>query len=322
MSSSLRAILEQANLEDRFPERLAAQFPRITEKIAEMWGQDALASYFEDLLIMDRPDRQGFPPEIGMELMLLSIAYDVWRHKPAEVEDVWSHERIQAQDVLEAMGLKPTVREFHRSVSSGDDAVISLYMKAGMTLESEDELGWTALLRFAFDGNHTMVGQVLQRGANPLAHDRDGYSSLHWAALNGHDQVVKVLIEQHASVNATSRNGFTPLIQAASRGHIGIVQRLISAGAHVNQATDDGWTALHKAIANGHVETAIKLLDLDADPLVPYRDGTTPLQMAVDREMHRLREVIQLTLKLRQRRESATVSEPGAHDSPGLKPQR
>ena len=301
-------MLEQIGQEARFPTRLAEQFPRIVDKIADMWGQDELESYFEELLIMDRADRQGFPPEIGAELMLLSMAYDLSRHKPDEEEDVWSNERIQAQDELERLGLKATVRDFHHSISANLPQAVELYLRAGMTLESADDQGWTPVLRLSFEGNHVMLLNMVRRGARVDVADRDGYGPLHWAALNGHDQAVKILIEHHAAVNLSSRQGFTPLIQAASGGHTGVVQRLLNAGAYVNQATLDGWSALHKAIANGHVETAIRLLDLGADPLARYVDGTTPLQMAQERNMRRLCDVIQLTLSLRQRLESAAAT--------------
>ncbi|KAF0813141.1 Actin-binding protein [Andreprevotia sp. IGB-42] len=311
MSSRLRTLLEDIGHPDRFPEKLAVQYPRIAEKIADMWGSDALEAYFEELLIMDRNDRQGFPPEIGAELMLLSLAYDQSRRNAQdEDEDVWSNELIKARDELEQLGFEPTVRDFHHSISTGQHHAIDLYLRAGMTLESADEQGWTPLMRVAFEGNTEMLQALLRRGARADAHDRDGYGPLHWAALAGHDEAVRMLIEYSGGVNNTSRNGFTPLIQAASGGHTAVVQRLINAGAHVNQTTLDGWTAMHKAVSNGHLDAAIKLLDLGADPLARYVDGTTPLQMAIDGNMRKLCDVIQLTLSLRQRLDSAAVDKP------------
>ncbi|WP_176217045.1 ankyrin repeat domain-containing protein [Andreprevotia lacus] len=313
MSQRLRALLQDIGRQERFPEKLAAQYPRIVEKIADMWGQDALDGYFEDLLIMDRNDRQGFPPEIGAELMLLSVAYHESRRKPDQAEDIWSNELIAARDELEQLGFAHTVQDFHQSVSTGQQQAMDLYLRSGMTLETEDDQGWTPLMRVSAEGNSPMLQTLLLRGARLDVHDRDGYGPLHWAALHGQEDVVRILIEHGGAVavNASSRNGFTPLIQAASGGHVAVIQRLIEAGAYVNQTTLDGWTAMHKAVANGQIDAAIKLLDLGADPLAAYADGTTPLQMAQDAGMRKLCDVIRLTLKLRQRLERASANKPG-----------
>ena len=39
-------------------------FPRIAEKIRELWGKRALDDYFAELVIDERGSRQGFPPEV------------------------------------------------------------------------------------------------------------------------------------------------------------------------------------------------------------------------------------------------------------------
>jgi hypothetical protein len=39
-------------------------FPRIAEKIREMWGKRALDDYFAELVVDERGSRQGFPPEV------------------------------------------------------------------------------------------------------------------------------------------------------------------------------------------------------------------------------------------------------------------
>jgi hypothetical protein len=39
-------------------------FPRIAERIREMWGKRALDDYFAELVVDERGSRQGFPPEV------------------------------------------------------------------------------------------------------------------------------------------------------------------------------------------------------------------------------------------------------------------
>jgi len=45
------------------------KFPRIGDKIILMWGSVELQKYFIDLIVDERGDRQGFPPQIGSALM-------------------------------------------------------------------------------------------------------------------------------------------------------------------------------------------------------------------------------------------------------------
>ena len=57
---------------DLYPHRTEAKYPRIVEKIAALWGTAGMAPYFNDILFDDRGDREGFPPDVMMELFALS----------------------------------------------------------------------------------------------------------------------------------------------------------------------------------------------------------------------------------------------------------
>ena len=55
------------------PVTIAEQFPRIAERLSMIWGSPSDArKYLDDLLIVDRGTRQGFPPEAATELLRLS----------------------------------------------------------------------------------------------------------------------------------------------------------------------------------------------------------------------------------------------------------
>ena len=55
---------------------LVASFPRIAERIASLDNEPPLASrYLDQLMIDQRGDRQGFPIEVGRELMRLRCHY-------------------------------------------------------------------------------------------------------------------------------------------------------------------------------------------------------------------------------------------------------
>ncbi|WP_189462157.1 ankyrin repeat domain-containing protein [Jeongeupia chitinilytica] len=297
----MHTLLEQHGQAHRAPTRLIEQFPRIANRLVELWGTDAMSGYLESLMIMDRPDRQGFPPEIGMELMSFGNAHDDILHRPAAEAGVWDHVREAAIDQLDRLGLRATVGDFHRHVGQGKPETLQLYLDAGLKVDSADDNGWTALMRASFDGSISSAEWLLTHGADIHATDRGGYTPLHWAALNGYDTVVDLLVNRGANVNAESQSGFTALIQAASRGHLVIVKRLIAAGARVGTSTPDGWTALHKAVANRHTDVAIRLLDHGADPDARHQDGSTPYTIAAQTGQQRLCELMLLTQSVRQR---------------------
>jgi hypothetical protein len=59
------------------PNELAAKFPRIVNRIAQLWRYPAqMDKYFDDLLVIERRDpRKGFPLQILMELSALKEHY-------------------------------------------------------------------------------------------------------------------------------------------------------------------------------------------------------------------------------------------------------
>ena len=56
----------------RYPKRIEEQFPRILAKIVEQWGNASLDRYLDELMLPSRPGRQGFPPDIAMEIFHLA----------------------------------------------------------------------------------------------------------------------------------------------------------------------------------------------------------------------------------------------------------
>jgi len=60
---------------DKYPAVLEQKFPHIFEKILALWGKAKLDWYLESLMVADRPDRQGFPPEAAMEIFRLSVIH-------------------------------------------------------------------------------------------------------------------------------------------------------------------------------------------------------------------------------------------------------
>ncbi len=54
---------------------IESRFPRIAASIRELWGKRALDEYFAKLVVTDRGERQGFPPDV-----LAAILEIAWLH--------------------------------------------------------------------------------------------------------------------------------------------------------------------------------------------------------------------------------------------------
>jgi hypothetical protein len=66
------------------PRALARQFPRIANRLWEMWKRPAQCdAYFKKLIVDERGGRKGFPPEVAAELSTLAAHYSTvypYRH--------------------------------------------------------------------------------------------------------------------------------------------------------------------------------------------------------------------------------------------------
>ena len=58
-----------------YPQNIERDFPRILAKIVDMWGTPTLDDFLASLMVSDRPGRQGFSPEIAMEIFRLSTLH-------------------------------------------------------------------------------------------------------------------------------------------------------------------------------------------------------------------------------------------------------
>lgn len=278
---------------DAYPYLLDAKFPRIVEKIAQLWDTDQITPYFTGLLMDERGGRKGFPPEIAREIFELSITHDKIKALSPEPEDIWDHEREKAKQQIEQLNIKLAPADMLRAAESADPARVTLFLQAGMPVDARDERGWTALMVAAFNGNEAVAMILTVHGADPNARDRGGYTPLHWAALNGYDSVVKLLIKKGVDRDARSNFGLTALLQAATKGHTQVVETLLLAGADPNLVTHDGWSPLHKAAANGHTQSLRALIKSGASVHAKHNDGSTALSLAEKHNFSVIRDILE-----------------------------
>lgn len=289
MNERLLQILD--NCEQNYPHALEKQYPRILNKILELWDGPGIGEYFNELVFANRPARQGFPPEVAADIMYL---FGVLTQRKQHQGKPWDYVFEMPKEAFEIASLDPKIslqqitrldlpyspEGLIKACQTGNTAAVSLYVSAGMNINTCDEIQWTPLMIASYYGYEDMADMLIHCGANIHHQDTGGYTSLHWAAFNGFAVIVNMLLKNRANVDARSNYGWTPLLQAASRGHLSVSLSLIEYGADINAASKDGWTPLHKAAANGHLPVVKLLLSRNANVNARSSDGTTALDLA------------------------------------------
>lgn len=274
-----------------YPRELARQYPAILNKIVDLWNSAEIDAFFSELILDTRGDqRQGFPAEVAEEILRLSVinTKDRENRKPHS----WLKVAEKDRQELVQLGYKYTERDFMAAAKAGNTQAVHIFVRTRVNIETQDEIGWTALTQAASCGHEAVAYLLIRNGASLNSTDKNGYGALHWAAFYGHHNVVKLLLEHHANANARSKLGWTPLMQAATQGHTLAAAYLINAGADVNQISSDHWTALHKASANGHIDVVRLLLEKGADWSLPRHNGSTALSLSATGKHHAITEIL------------------------------
>jgi ankyrin repeat protein len=270
--------------EAQYPKHVEAKYPRIFNKIMDLWGTPEADALFEDLLLDKRGGRQGFPPEVMGEILLLGRIQDRLKElREAKAglglpKDPWSQETVKRGLAREQISYDQ--QGFFRSIELGNETAIALFLQAGVSIESRNPAGWTPLVAAAYAGSEKGANALLQRTPNLDAKDSQGYTALHWAAFKGALGVTKLLTGASANVNTQSDLGLTPLHQAAMMGHVRVVDALIKSGANLNETNNDGWTPLHQAVSDASVEVIQALVAAGADMNIKDLRGVSPLDLA------------------------------------------
>lgn len=128
---------------------------------------------------------------------------------------------------------------------------------------------------------------------NKESFSADGFQPLHLAAFFGRTDALKVLLGSRVRLDSLSENGLgvAPLHSALANGHESIARELVYEGADVNLASKSGWTPLHYAAHLGNRPLALFLKEHGALS-VPGPDGKTPREMAAEKGLQELVEVL------------------------------
>lgn len=130
-------------------------------------------------------------------------------------------------------------------------------------------------------GDNPEVFHCLQNGVSVESRDVSGDTALACAAHNGHIETAILLLKHGANTNSrSSASGDTPLMWAAAAGHCGMCELLIANGAQPNAENDAKYSALYRATYKQRADTVRLLLAAGADPTARTSHGKTALDQA------------------------------------------
>ncbi|BBH20085.1 hypothetical protein Back11_14300 [Paenibacillus baekrokdamisoli] len=175
---------------------------------------------------------------------------------------------------------------FFQAAENGDTNTVLQWIKDGTDINTQDELGRTAILASTHGNKVNTVKALIEAGADINLQDHKRDNPFLYAGAQGLLEIVKVLIDAGADSTITNRYGGIALIPAAEHGYVEVVKELLTRSkVNVNHVNNLGWTALMEAIIlnNGgeKQQQVIQLLiEYGADVNIPDKNGVTPLQHA------------------------------------------
>ncbi len=75
-----------------YPREVESHFPRILERVVDLWNSPELDYYFEGLMTTTRHDRQGFPEAVALELFHLANLHGSFHLSDAARASPWDIE--------------------------------------------------------------------------------------------------------------------------------------------------------------------------------------------------------------------------------------
>jgi len=169
------------------------------------------------------------------------------------------------------------VDELVSAAEGGDSQKVKVLLDQGVSVNGEDQKGWTALTTATQEDQPEMVELLISRRADINLRDDFGMgrTALMRASALGHAAIVDTLLAHGADLRVKREDGGIALMDALP--YPAIVLKLIKAGADSNEEIRKEWSPLIAACSAGYAESARLLIEHGADL---KRDGLLALDDA------------------------------------------
>lgn len=182
-----------------------------------------------------------------------------------------ANDRDRVAAFLAAHGALPSAADLTLVALFGGMGGIRTILRLGLSVNTADTQGDTALIMAARRGNTDMVRELLALGANVHSVNLSGFSPLSFAVMGGNMDIVDMLIKAGAKPSEPDRYGRTAFDLAAQAHRSEMMQRFRS--QHKASRPPGGYTPLMLAMEKAQyttdpepaVETVRCLLERGAD---------------------------------------------------------
>lgn len=162
-----------------------------------------------------------------------------------------------ARAKLGRMNIEYAPASFVKAIENKDDAVVKLFVEAGIELDCKDGKSVTPLMAAARVGNVKLMELIISQSKDTVnAVDFRGRSALFYAVDAKQFEAIEILDKAGIDWKIVERDGINILHCALSENNVELVKLILDHGIDVNQATTDGKTPLYLAqsVNNGEIE--------------------------------------------------------------------
>ena len=154
--------------------------------------------------------------------------------------------------------------------------------------ENENE---NEILIAAENNDYAVVEHLLKSGVSANTSNELGLTALHIAVSKGNVKIIDLLISYHADVNASCSDGWSVLCEATKYNQLHAIETLLSHGAKAD--TPKKWTVYETALrANANIKIFEMLLAILITPEADNNEITKIFEKAIRRDRHDVLDVI------------------------------
>ena len=148
----------------------------------------------------------------------------------------------------------------------GNVEILEALVNRGAEVDAKDEIGFTALMEAARDGEMGATTYLLKAGANPRQKGKPSAFSLgviHMAALSGKPEMVSLIVEAGADINLRGRDGGTALAWCIKENKEATAAKLLALGANPYIKNKYNYSAadMIKSSDSAELKTRLKLAE-------------------------------------------------------------